>query len=119
MVMVNVNDDLQKALLPAKAALAFYVGGMGAQEHNFHKNLMARMGYEAEADAIQELFLAGKRQEAVMAVPDRFADEISLAGSRARIRERLSVWKKSPVTTLLVACHDLAAVREVAELLQG
>lgn len=119
MVMVNVNDDLQQALLPAKTALAFYVGGMGAQEHNFHKNLMARMGYEAEANAIQGLFLAGKRQEAVMAVPDRFADEISLAGPPARIRERLAAWKNSPVTTMLIACHDLAAVRGVAGLLQS
>lgn len=69
MVMVNIGDDLAKALMPAKMALAFYVGGMGAREHNFHKNLMARMGYAAEADRIQELFLSGRRDEAVMILP--------------------------------------------------
>lgn len=119
MVMVNVDDDLEKALLPIKASLAFYVGGMGAQKHNFHKNLMARMGYEAEANRIQELFLSGRRQDAVMAVPDRFADEISLSGPRARIRERLAAWRESPVTTLLVTGHDLEAVRDMAELLHA
>ena len=117
MVMVNIGDDLSKALLPAKAALAFYVGGMGAQEHNFHKNLMARMGYAAEADRIQELFLAGRRDEAVMAVPDAFADEITLSGPKARIRERLQVWRNSPVTTLLIAgSGGSQMLRDIAEL---
>jgi F420-dependent oxidoreductase-like protein len=117
MVMVNVHDDLAKALLPAKMSLAFYVGGMGAKEHNFHKNLMARMGYEAEAGRIQELFMAGKREEAVMAVPDRFADEITLCGPKARIRDRLQVWRTSPVTTLLVmGVSGSQMLRDIAEL---
>jgi hypothetical protein len=117
MVMVNIGDDLPKTLLPQKMALAFYVGGMGAQEHNFHKNLMARMGYEAEANRIQELFLAGKREEAVMAVPDRFADEISLCGPLARIKERLQAWRESPATTLLLmGTGGPAMLRAIAEI---
>ena len=117
MVMVNIGDDLAKALMPAKMALAFYVGGMGAQEHNFHKNLMARMGYAAEADRIQELFLSGRRDEAVMTVPDAFADEITLSGPKARIRERLQVWRDSPVTTMLVmGGGGPQMLRDVAEL---
>lgn len=117
MVMVNVGDDLQKALLPAKMSLSFYIGGMGAQEHNFHKNLMARMGYEAEANRIQELFLAGKREEAVMAVPDQFADEITLSGPKARIRERLQAWRDSPVTTIMVmGVGGRQMLRDIAEL---
>lgn len=117
LVMVNIDDDLSKALMPAKMALAFYVGGMGSQEHNFHKNLMARMGYEAEADKIQSLFLAGRREEAVLAVPDRFADEITLSGPKARIKERLQVWRQSPVTTLLVmGTGGSQMLRDIAEL---
>jgi F420-dependent oxidoreductase-like protein len=117
MVMVNMADDLQKALLPAKMALAFYVGGMGAQEHNFHKNLMARMGYEAEANRIQELFMAGKRDEAVMAVPDRFADEITLSGPKARIKDRLQAWRASSATTLLLmGTGGPAMLRAMAEI---
>lgn len=117
MVLVSINDDMQKALLPAKMSLAFYIGGMGSQEHNFHKNLMGRMGYEAEANRIQELFLAGKRDEAIAAVPDEFADEIGLAGPVARIKDRLQVWKQSPVTSMLVMGHGgPAMLRTIAEL---
>jgi len=116
-VTVNVNDDLEQALLPIKWALAFYIGGMGAAEKNFHLNLIARLGFEAEARRVQELFLAGKRAEAVAAVPDRLADEISLAGSPARIRDRLQAWKASPVTTILVGSREPAALRVMAEAL--
>ena len=69
---------------------------------------MRRMGYEEAADKVQQLFFAGKRAEAAAAVPDAFADEISLAGPPARIRERLQAWKKSPVTTILAGTRDPA-----------
>ena len=89
-VTVNVNDDLAHALLPVKYMLAFYIGGMGAKKQNFHANLVRRMGYGDAVDAIQELFFAGRRDEAAAAVPDEFADEISLVGPKERIRERLA-----------------------------
>src|SRR5437867_4301510 len=114
-VTVNVSEDLEQALLPVKWMLAFYIGGMGAASKNFHLNLIARLGFEAEARRVQELFLAGKRAEAAAAVPDALADEISLAGSPARIRDRLQAWKESPVTTLLAGTRDLTALRLLAE----
>ncbi len=119
LVFVNVGDDVDTALLPVKAMLGFYVGGMGAQKRNFHKELMARMGFEAEAEKIQELFLAGRREEAMAAVPNRFADEISLVGPRERIRDRLQAWRESAVTMLLVLSHDLSVVRLMAELVSS
>ncbi len=115
LVMVNINDDIAQALYPVKAMLGFYIGGMGSAKRNFHKELMARMGFPAEADEIQRLFFAGKRDEAVAAVPDAFADEIALCGPRDRIREKLKDWENSPVTTLLVN-GDMAMLREMAEL---
>jgi F420-dependent oxidoreductase-like protein len=114
-VTVSLNDDFEQALLPIKFMLAFYIGGMGAAAKNFHLNLIARLGFEAEARRVQELFLAGQRAEAVAAVPDRLADEISLAGSAARIRDRLAAWKASPVTTLLAGTRDVSALRLLAE----
>jgi len=114
-VTVNVNDDLATALLPVKYMLAFYIGGMGAKKQNFHANLVRRMGYGDAVDAIQELFLAGRRDEAAAAVPDEFADEISLVGPKERIRERLAVWKRSAVTTLLAGTGDVEALRVLAE----
>lgn len=114
LAIVNVDDDLAKALYPVKAMLGFYVGGMGSGKRNFHKELMARMGFPEEAELIQQLFMEGKREEAVAAVPDRFADEISLCGPPARIREKLQDWENSPVTTLLVN-GDVALLRRLAE----
>jgi F420-dependent oxidoreductase-like protein len=118
-LIVNVHDDVETALAPVKAMLGFYIGGMGAKKRNFHKELMARMGYEAEANKIQELFLEGKRAEAIAAVPDAFADEISLVGPVERVRERLAAWRETPVTTLLIAGQDKAALRQAAELVLG
>jgi len=116
-VMVNVTDDVRAGLVPMKASLGFYIGGMGARSRNFHMELMARMGYEAEAHAIQELFLAGKREEAIAVVPDAFADEISLVGPAERIRERLEAWKQTPITALLIGNRDPKVLRLMAELL--
>jgi F420-dependent oxidoreductase-like protein len=119
MVIVNVDDDSERALSPVKAMLGFYIGGMGATKQNFHKNLMARMGFESEAERVQGLFAAGKRDEAIAAVPTAFADEISLTGSVARIRDRLQAWRDTPVTTLLVATHEPAMLQTAAELVLG
>ncbi len=116
-VTVSLNDDLEQALMPIKFMLAFYIGGMGAAAKNFHLNLIGRLGFEGEARRVQELFLAGKRVEAVAAVPDRLADEISLAGSAARIRDRAAAWKESPVTTILAGTRDVAAIRALGEAL--
>ena len=116
-VTVVVNDDVAQALLPVKMSLASYIGGMGARTQNFHLDLMKRMGFAGEATKVQELFLAGQRGEAIAAVPDALADEISLVGPPARIRERLAAWRESPVTTLLAGTRDPAALRLLAETL--
>ncbi|MFI7017043.1 LLM class F420-dependent oxidoreductase [Streptomyces sp. NPDC050164] len=116
MAQVRVCDDVTEGLLPVKAMLGFYIGGMGHAARNFHADLMARMGYEEEARRIQELFLSGRREEAVFAVPDSFADEISLVGPRERIAERLELWRKGPVTDLLALAPDRTSLRVLAEL---
>ncbi len=115
-VTVSVNDDLVAALQPIKYMLAFYIGGMGARGQNFHANLVRRFGFEKEVDRIQDLFFEGKRDEAAAAVPDAFADEISLCGTKERIRDRLAAWKESRVTTLLIGDRNPETLRLVAEL---
>ncbi|MHC3474050.1 LLM class F420-dependent oxidoreductase [Streptomyces sp. 7R007] len=113
---VQVCDDIAEGLLPVKTMLGFYIGGMGHATRNFHADLMARMGYEEQARRIQRLFLEGRREEAVLAVPDAFADEISLVGPRERIAERLEAWRKGPVTDLLALAPDRESLRVLAEL---
>lgn len=116
MMPVNVTDDIEAGLMGMKATLGFYIGGMGAKKRNFHKELMGRMGFESEAQKIQDLFMAGKRQEAMHAVPSEFADEITLTGPIERIRDRLQAWEDTPVTSLLIPGNDVAAMRTLAEL---
>jgi F420-dependent oxidoreductase-like protein len=118
-VGVHVTNDVAAGLLPVKAMLGFYIGGMGARQRNFHMELMGRMGFEAEARRIQDLFFEGKREEAIATVPDKFADEISLVGPLERIKERLAAWRETPVSTLLVGSRDPKVLRTVAELVLG
>ncbi|MEU7059357.1 LLM class F420-dependent oxidoreductase [Streptomyces sp. NPDC046197] len=116
MAQARVCDDVSEGLLPVKAMLGFYIGGMGHAARNFHADLMTRMGYEEQARRIQQLFLSGRREEAVRAVPDAFADEISLVGPRERIAERLESWRTGPVTDLLVLAPDPHTLRVLSDL---
>ncbi|KPI02449.1 putative oxidoreductase [Actinobacteria bacterium OK074] len=116
MAQVRVCDDVAEGLLPVKTMLGFYIGGMGHATRNFHADLMARMGYADAARRIQDLFREGRRQEAVLAVPDAFADEISLVGPRERIAERLELWRTGPVTDLLALAPDPHTLRVLADL---
>jgi len=75
-----------------------------------------RYGYEAAAKSIQDLYLAGKKDEAAAAVPDALVDEVALCGPKERIRERLQIWKSSGVTTLICGVGQLEALRLMAEL---
>jgi len=115
MAIVSETDTVEEGLMPVKAMLGFYIGGMGAKKRNFHKDLMGRMGFEEEANQVQELFFEGKRDEAIAAVPDAFADEISLVGPKERIKEKLQDWENSPVTSLLIM-GDTNLLRTMAEL---
>jgi F420-dependent oxidoreductase-like protein len=116
-VPVAISDDLQAARDFVKPHLALYVGGMGAKGTNFYNALVSRYGYEAEAREIQELYLGGKKMEAIAAVPDALVDEVALVGPKERVAERLEAWKASPVTSLLIQTHDVATMRTMAELL--
>lgn len=116
MVTVNITDDIETGLLAIKYFLSFYVGGMGAKTTNFHKNLFIRMGYEAEADKIQQLFLEDKRDEAARVIPNELADALSLVGPVDRIRDRLQAWQDSRVTTLLVTAKDVESLRAIADI---
>ena len=116
-VPVALTDDVQAGRDFIKPHLALYVGGMGAKGQNFYTALVGRYGYEAEGAKIQELYLEGKKMEAIAAVPDALVDEVALVGPRERIADRLAAWRESGVTTLLVQTHDRATLRAMAELI--
>jgi F420-dependent oxidoreductase-like protein len=115
MVPVVVGADVNACRAAVKPRLALYVGGMGARGRNFYNDIARRYGYEEAAARIQDLYLSGRKNEAAAAVPDALVDEVALCGPRERIRERLTTWTGSAVTTLMVA-GDATAVRTMAEL---
>jgi len=114
-VAVNVANTLEEALAPMKFTMALYLGGMGSRKENFHRKLMERLGFGEEAERVQDLFYAGKKAEAVAAVPTELCDEISLSGPLDRIKERLQAWKDSPITTISVMNRDPKVLRFLAE----
>lgn len=115
-VAVAVGDDLDACRLPLKHSLALYLGGMGARSKNFYNEYICRVGFEEAAKRVQTLYLEGRRAEAVAAVPDALVDALHLVGPRERIAERLQVWKRSGVGTMLVGTSDRATLRMMAEL---
>jgi len=114
-VSVALDDDVDAARAQVKPFLALYIGGMGARGKNFYHDLACRYGYEEAAARIQDLYLNGRKEEAIAAVPDALVDEVALVGPAAAIRDRLEAWKGSGVTTLALATMDPAALRVVAE----
>lgn len=115
-VPVIVHEDVEQAADLIRPSLALYIGGMGAKEANFHRDVFARMGYEQACEKIQELYLGGDKQGATAAVPTQLVEDIALIGSRAKIRDELAAWEETVVTTLLVR-GDAAMLRTVAETL--
>ena len=111
---VEVNDDVAGALARLKPDVALYVGGMGHRDKNFHKDIMVRRGFGDAAERIQELYLAGRKDEAIAAVPDEWVDLKSLVGPPARIIERYGAWAESGVTTIGVRSKQDEAVEVMA-----
>ncbi|MGE0387894.1 MAG: LLM class F420-dependent oxidoreductase [Gammaproteobacteria bacterium] len=120
-VYLRIGADLAACRQPVKEWLALYIGGMGARDKNFYNAYARRLGYDAQAQAIQDLYLGGRKAEAAAQVPDALVDRIALIGPPARIRERLSVWKaaaaRGGVGTMLINSQDPAALRMLAEMM--
>lgn len=113
---VIVGDDVRSCLAQLKPTLALYVGGMGAREKNFHNEMIVKYGYGDSAARIQELYLSGRKAEAIQAVPDDLCDELSLCGPEARIRQRYKAWEDAGVTTMLVQSHQREAFHLMADI---
>jgi F420-dependent oxidoreductase-like protein len=122
MVSMAMTDDAGQARNMMRPFLALYVGGMGSRERNFYKELVTRYGYGDAAQKVQDLYLDGKYDDAMAALPPDLIDKIALCGPRDVIAERLAVFRDAGVGTLMVtpvgATLDdrLQMLRELAEL---
>lgn len=115
-VSVVVGDDVDACRMQIKPNLALYVGGMGARGKNFYNDLACRYGYEDAAKKIQDLYLEGKKNEAIASVPDELVDEIALCGPRERIKDQLAAWREAGVTTLICGAQSIDSIRALAEI---
>ncbi|HYM66904.1 MAG TPA: LLM class F420-dependent oxidoreductase, partial [Patescibacteria group bacterium] len=121
-VNVMITDDVESARSAMRPMLTLYVGGMGSREQNFYNRTVSSYGFEREAREVQELYLAGRRTEAMEALPDELIDLVCIAGPRARARQRIQAFRAAGVETLIVSpmafdiTERLAQLRLVAEL---
>jgi F420-dependent oxidoreductase-like protein len=121
-VNVFVTDDLEQGRDAMRPFIALYVGGMGSRKQNFYNQVVQRYGFADDAKRIQDLYLEGKRDEAMAAIPDRLIDTVSICGPKDHVRERLSVYRDAGVGTLGVtptaftAPERLEQLRLIAEL---
>ena len=115
-VGVSITDDVQSAIDARKPNIALYVGGMGARGQNYHNDRMVAAGFPEEAQKIQDLYLAGKKEEATAAVPDAYAERGLLVGSPERIRENYRAWAESGLTGLTVRTRQVEALELMADL---
>jgi F420-dependent oxidoreductase-like protein len=111
-----ITDDKAATYEEMRPFLALYIGGMGAKEQNFHKTLFDRMGYQEVADRIQELYLAGRKDEASALVPDELVEEVTIVGGPDEVRAGVRRWEEAGVTMLILTLRTPEEVRRVAEV---
>jgi F420-dependent oxidoreductase-like protein len=100
-----------------KPFVSLYMGGMGAKEQNFHKQVFERMGYADLSDEVQKLYLDGRKDEATALIPDELVDDMHIIGTAPEVKERAAQWEETGVTTLLLSCRSAAEVNTIAEVL--
>ena len=101
-VNVMISDDVESARNAMRPILALYVGGMGSREQNFYNRLVSTYGFESAAQQVQELYLAGKKTEAMFALPDELIDLVSIVGPRDKAKEKIRAFTEAGVDTLIV-----------------
>jgi F420-dependent oxidoreductase-like protein len=119
MAPVVIDRSLDAAYNAVRPMLALYIGGMGSRERNFYNDLAVRYGFERAAREVQDLYLSGEKFAAMSAIPGELIDEVALVGPRERVRERLQLWRDSPVRTLNIMVSDVETLRTMVELVEA
>jgi len=118
-VTVIIGDDVKQAMMPIRGNMALYIGGMGARGKNFYNDYAKRLGFEGAAEKIQDLYLSGKKDEAMASVPEELIDACHLIGPAARIKDRLQRWKAAAkqghVGSMLIGSGQPKALELIAE----
>ncbi|MFD7845710.1 LLM class F420-dependent oxidoreductase [Nocardia sp. NPDC059764] len=116
---VILTDDPKAELDRLRPFMALYIGGMGAEELNFHAEVYRRMGYGEQVDEITRLFRTGRKEEAAAVVPDELILDTTIIGNEAQVREQLKVWEQAGVTMMLVGVRDVAQFERLKPLIES
>jgi F420-dependent oxidoreductase-like protein len=99
-VAVEITDDPEAAARRHARGYAFTIGAMGSREKNFYNAAFARQGFADDVDAVQNLWLSGRRDEAAQRVPIELGMNTNLLGPPSAIRERLRTYHAAGITTV-------------------
>jgi hypothetical protein len=102
---VCVDDDIERARAAIRPWVGLYVGGMGSRAKNFYNQTVSRYGFAEDAAAIQDLYLGGKKLEAIQKVSNALVDSVTIAGPPPRIKERLKTCADAGVTLLTATIY--------------
>ncbi len=117
-----IGEDVKGLIDLIRPVQALYIGGMGARGRNFYNNMAVRYGYGKEAAAIQDAYLAGRKDEAAAMIPQELLEGVSLIGPKSYVAERVAAMRESGVTTLNVApmgtthAERIALVEQIRDL---
>jgi alkanesulfonate monooxygenase SsuD/methylene tetrahydromethanopterin reductase-like flavin-dependent oxidoreductase (luciferase family) len=113
---VVITDDRPAVMELMKPHLALYVGGMGAEDTNFHADVYRRMGYSDVVAEVTELFRTDRKDEAAKVIPDELVDDSAIVGNLDYVREQIKVWEAAGVTMMVIGARSVEQIRELAEL---
>ncbi len=114
---VVVTDDRAGTMEMIKPFLALYMGGMGAEEMNFHADVYRRMGYSEVVDDVTRLFRSGRKDEAAKVIPDELVDDAAIVGDIDYVRKQIAAWEAAGVTMMVVGARSVEQVRDLAALI--
>jgi alkanesulfonate monooxygenase SsuD/methylene tetrahydromethanopterin reductase-like flavin-dependent oxidoreductase (luciferase family) len=99
---VAFGDDVDLLIAARRPGLAFSLGAMGSATTNFYNAAYARQGFADAAEEVQRLWVDGKRDEAVAAVPDDMVLATTMIGTEQMVRDRMRVWRDVGIDTLRI-----------------
>ena len=113
---VVITDDRSAAFAAIKPFLALYMGGMGAEDTNFHADVYRRMGYAEVVDEVTALFRSDRKDQAAAVIPDELVDDAVIVGDIDYARKQIAVWEAAGVTMMVVTGRTAQQIRELAQL---
>ncbi len=113
---VVVTDDRPAIMELMKPHLALYMGGMGAEDTNFHADVYRRMGYAEVVDDVTKLFRSDRKDEAAKIIPDELVDDSAIVGDLAYVQEQIKAWEAAGVTMMVVGARSVEQIRDLAAL---